>query len=320
MDKNYIDIQKKAFSSEFYEFCRKKIKIIMQSVEQERKRAIYLIIAIASIAVIIFGTVVVSNLSALETIIFQYKQDIFSFVFLYWSIIIVICSFIAKQFKNKAKKAILPKILSFIGEFKIVEDPNHRSVLDSYVSKLNLFNTYNRFSCDDSLEGLYHGLNVSIDEIKLKKVTGSGKHRHTEKIFDGLFIRFKSLKNFSGETIIRLNSCFDFISKPKVNLEDPEFEKVYDVYSDDQIEARCLITPAFMQRLLVLKKKKIGSNIVVSFENGMVHLGVSSSKDWFEVPLLQPATNIANYRAILLEIVSILSIIDIMKFDENIGM
>ncbi|MBE7704458.1 MAG: DUF3137 domain-containing protein [Cyanobacteria bacterium SIG29] len=320
MDKRYIDIQKKAFSSEFYEFCRKKIKVSMQSIEKERKYVLNLIIAILSISVIVFATIVVLNLSSFKNINSHDMENILTFVVLYWGFVIAICSFIVKQFKKKAKKAILPKILSFIGEFEIVEDSYHPTALNSYVSTLMLFDNYNRFSCDDSLGGYYNGLYVHIDEIRLKRVTGSGKNRHTEKIFDGLLIRFKSFKKFSSKTVIKLNGCFDFLSKQKVNLEDPEFEKVYDVYSYDQIEARYLITPAFMQRLLELRNKKIGSGIVVSFENGMVHIGVSSSKDWFEVPLLESATNIANYRAILLEIVSILSIIDIMKFDENIGM
>ena len=35
-------------------------------------------------------------------------------------------------------------------------------------------------------------------------------------------------------------------------LEDPEFERHYEVYSNDQIEARALLTPAFMERFTAL--------------------------------------------------------------------
>ena len=35
----------------------------------------------------------------------------------------------------------------------------------------------------------------------------------------------------------------------KIRLEDPEFQKQFEVYCDDQITARYVLTPAFMQRL-----------------------------------------------------------------------
>jgi hypothetical protein len=37
-----------------------------------------------------------------------------------------------------------------------------------------------------------------------------------------------------------------------VRLENPEFERRFEVYSDDQIEARALLTPAFMDRFTAL--------------------------------------------------------------------
>jgi hypothetical protein len=35
----------------------------------------------------------------------------------------------------------------------------------------------------------------------------------------------------------------------KIELEDPEFEKIWDTYGEDQIEARYVLTTAFMERL-----------------------------------------------------------------------
>jgi hypothetical protein len=37
-----------------------------------------------------------------------------------------------------------------------------------------------------------------------------------------------------------------------VRLEDPRFEGQYEVYSTNQIEARALLTPAFMERFMAL--------------------------------------------------------------------
>jgi hypothetical protein len=41
-----------------------------------------------------------------------------------------------------------------------------------------------------------------------------------------------------------------FLRRNKVNLENIEFEKKFDVYSDDQVESRAILTPSFMYRIL----------------------------------------------------------------------
>ncbi len=40
----------------------------------------------------------------------------------------------------------------------------------------------------------------------------------------------------------------------RANLEDPQFEKEYDVYTDDQVEARYLLDPAMMERIRALSQ------------------------------------------------------------------
>lgn len=44
-------------------------------------------------------------------------------------------------------------------------------------------------------------------------------------------------------------------SKPRVKLENIEFEKMFDVHCEDQIWSRMIITPAFMDRLVTFAKK-----------------------------------------------------------------
>ncbi|MCD7879400.1 MAG: DUF3137 domain-containing protein [Candidatus Gastranaerophilales bacterium] len=126
------------------------------------------------------------------------------------------------------------------------------------------------------------------------------------------------MKQYSGQTFICRN-CEFAGSGSRVHLESPEFEKLYDVYSTDQIEARYLITTAFMQRLVDLEKKGF-KGLNISFEQGNVNIAIPSYKDWFEVSLLKSAYDIDNYRSILIEILNLLSIIDSLKLDKNIGL
>jgi hypothetical protein len=56
--------------------------------------------------------------------------------------------------------------------------------------------------------------------------------------------------------------------RSRVKLEDPEFEAAYQVWSTDQIAARALLTPAFMERLLALARSShIGQPLALTEAN-----------------------------------------------------
>ncbi len=85
-----------------------------------------------------------------------------------------------------------------------------------------------------------------------------------------MFILLDMNKNFSGKTIVKRDTGIignwftkkfrrkldSYASRSKllksVKLEDPIFEKKFEVYSSDQVEARYLLTTSFMERILEL--------------------------------------------------------------------
>lgn len=319
MAESYKEVQRKLFSSEFNKFFRKKISLYLGKIEKLRKKYllfVYIIAAIALFPIIISFIYFFIDYESLLLNVTRYGNFIFIIEF---SLVLSIF-FIIKKYKNKVKPLILPRLLSFAGDFRIIDKNSPEYNVRPYVSSLELFSFFNRYSCDDRIEGMYKNIKISISEILLRKETGSGKRRRIVTIFDGLLVKVPCLKKYKGTTYIKRNGiCLDF-SGNKVNLEDPEFEKYYDVYSSDQIEARYLITTAFMNRMVELAKKGIGQNITLSFEHGNVNIAVASSKDWFELPIMKSANDIMVYRAIILEIITILSIIDSLKLDVNIGL
>lgn len=59
-----------------------------------------------------------------------------------------------------------------------------------------------------------------------------------------------------------------------VYLEDPVFEKLYAVYGEDQIEARYVLTPSKMRRLVELRSR-FGENISFSFSQKQVAIAIN---------------------------------------------
>lgn len=66
-----------------------------------------------------------------------------------------------------------------------------------------------------------------------------------------------------------------------VRLENVGFEKEFVVYADDQNNARYILTPVIMERILTLRKKS-GDIIYISFIGSKVYVALSFKKDYFE--------------------------------------
>ena len=55
-----------------------------------------------------------------------------------------------------------------------------------------------------------------------------------------------------------------------VVLEDPEFENLFAVYADDEVEARKILTPAVMRRITRLRQD-FGRDLMMSFSGDMIY-------------------------------------------------
>ena len=107
----------------------------------------------------------------------------------------------------------------------------------------------------------------------------------------------------------------------KVELEDVEFDKRFKVASENQIEARYLVTPAFMDRLKSLQTAFGTKNVKCSFFDDKIMFAISTNKDLFEVGTLTvPLNNSKQMTEFFNELSSILQLIDYFKLDEKTGL
>ena len=106
-----------------------------------------------------------------------------------------------------------------------------------------------------------------------------------------------------------------------VKLEDLNFGKRFNVYSEDQIEARFLVTPAFMDRLQNLQTAFGTRNIKCSFFDDKIIFAISTSKDLFEIGnLFVPLTDKRQIETFYKELISIYNMIDYFKLTEKTGL
>ena len=111
--------------------------------------------------------------------------------------------------------------------------------------------------------------------------------------------------------------CYSFKYKKKakkdVVLEGIHFLRRWNVTSDNQIEARYILTPNLMENLLEIKKLFHGKHIDFSFFDNKLLIAVHTRKDMFETTsLLSSALNYNKVREVVSQLHSIFKILDIL--------
>lgn len=194
----------------------------------------------------------------------------------------------------------------------------------------NLFSNFNELKSEDFIQGIYKNLEIKLSEIELintkqhQEIRGNEYITINQKttIFKGLFIITSVNKSFSSTTYILPNSWLKFLNHlphylNRVVLEDPKFENEFDVYSNNQIEARYLLTPSFMERLLRIDKKY---QIRCCFLNKQMLIAIKLKDSFFPSLQLTEPLSYEVIKQIHDQFNIIFSIIDDLKLDINIGL
>lgn len=154
------------------------------------------------------------------------------------------------------------------------------------VEPYKLLGDFDTQSYDDMITGERAGARFSVVEAHLKEWKGSGKSRRLATSFRGLLMHIEYPESFLGSTIIARRGNGRKITRKTgllpVDIVASEFSKDFDVLSNDQVEARALLTPDRLLRLIAMECRFKGSDIQAVFEDGHLTMALSC-RDLFEV-------------------------------------
>jgi len=194
-------------------------------------------------------------------------------------------------------------------------------------SRLFSGETYNRYSGEDLVTGRHGATEFRFSELRVEHVTRRNKEDHTRVVFRGLFFVADFNKSFQGQTLVlpdqaeasfgtlgrafqSLSSAFGNLSL--VQLESPEFERCFVVRSSDPTEARYLLSPSLMERLLRFRHKT-GSGLRLAFLGGRLCVAMPIAVDHFRVNAFAPVTldDVRRWASDLLFAISIVDDLDL---------
>ena len=160
---------------------------------------------------------------------------------------------------------------------------------------VGLLPSYDKRKFEDLIEGKRAEADFTMVECKLTEQQGSGKNRRTVTKFQGLLFNIDYPDRFLGRTMIARDGWWSWGRKngmQQVDLVSKELEDAFTVYSTDQVEARALLTPDRMERLIALERHFKGGKLRGVFEDGHITIALEAD-DQFEAgsvfkPLVDP--------------------------------
>lgn len=214
---------------------------------------------------------------------------------------LVIWAFVAvrqqRRFVGAFKWQVMPELVRAVGP-NLDYYPNNCIDLDEF-NACGLFIRPDRYDGCDLVAGRVGKTDVRFSLVHAEEeyqeaytVTDTDSNGDTTSrteyrtawrdIFRGLLFSADCNKHFSGATFVSAGKS-GFLARRRrshVQLESPEFSRAFTVHASDQVEARYLLTPNLMERILELRRRA-NCQLQLSFTGSRVYLAMPMALDAF---------------------------------------
>ncbi len=166
---------------------------------------------------------------------------------------------------------------------------------------------FDRSGFEDRWHGTLEGHAFDLYEAHLEERRGSGKNQRWVTVFRGVIIRMGFGRSFHSTTLLQragahrkwlgLGGIKDNVSfrghrLDRVDQVHPAFAEVFGLFSDDQVEARVLVHPSYVEHLLALESAFGATELRALFSRGEVIIA-AEGRNMFESGAMDASTDSA---------------------------
>lgn len=162
------------------------------------------------------------------------------------------------QFNKEYKDKVINKLLeNFVEELDYIP---LKGLPSNIYDEAEYREDYNRYYSDDYFEGKINGQRIVMADLLVEKeTTKTDKDGHVERevhtIFKGLCGKINLNKSINSNLIIEKDNGFRFHKESSIDMDSTEFEKTFNVYSDNNIIGMQLLTSDIQEDILELYNK-----------------------------------------------------------------
>lgn len=221
----------------------------------------------------------------------------------------------SKRFVDDFRSTVLPLFVDYFGKSFKVE--SGRQIAADLLEASLIVDPGDRQEVSFQIKGSWRKVPIDIYHIKNWKNNPKSKEQPC-LVFDGIFITLPVRRVFKGTTLVltdqgslkRIFSRYEHTS-----FESVEFEKGFDVFTTDKIEARYLLPPDVMARLMDMKNS-YGGSIQCAFTDQHLYVTLAGGRGW----LLPRGVDFSvldtkDMQSILRQMHDIFSLIDLLDED-----
>ncbi len=289
-------------SGDFSQFYREQLEPILRSLETERQQTTQRFGQITLFTVLIGGL--------LTLLLASFARELGGIVFLPLGgallVIGIAYGIMAGEWSRLFKWRVLTRLVKFISP-ELEYQPERSISEEEFRASLLFQREPDRYRGEDLIEGRVGQTAIRLSEVhaeyKTEHYDSKGRRYTTwHTLFRGLFIVADFNKHFNGITLVLpdveqnllgwfgqvlqgVSATLGFQPGELVKLEDPEFERAFKVYSTDQIEARYILTPSLMARILRFRQLT-DSEIRLAFIASRLYVAIPTIHNYFEAPSL----------------------------------
>ena len=267
----------------------------------------------------------------------------FSFMFLVLSAIFTFFPWHIKYYKEYQKgfkDIIIPRIIAFVDQ-RLRYDKAGMVSREEFMGS-HLFNDRpGDYHGDDLVSGTLGETAIQFSEIHAKRVdivrkgsSSSSSSQKTQKrytpIFNGLFFVADFNKSFKGTTIVLPDTAqklfgdlgqalqgLNVQNGQLIKLEDPEFEKLFVVYGEDQVEARYILSTSLMRRMVEFQNRA-PIKMRLSFSASKLHVAIPFEKELFEPKIMESLLNISHIQEYYDDLKLVVDIVEDLNLNTRI--
>jgi hypothetical protein len=208
-------------------------------------------------------------------------------------------------YKHAYKQDVIGAALKFLDP-SLTLKPYEGILAQEFVYSQLFTRNPDRYKTEDLVSGVAGKTGFYFAEVhaeyKTVHQTKNGTRTEWHDIFKGIVFVADFNKNFNGVTVIRpkdfgaalgawfSTNLFSFGDKDLVKLENTDFDKAFVTYATDQVEARYILTPAMMERILNLHNRAKYA-ISLSFIESRMYIGFPLDRNYFEAPIFKTLLN-----------------------------
>lgn len=227
--------------------------------------------------------------------------------------------------KESVKQATIARVVNFIEpelEYRARASVSRSSVVSSGLFGYLSSDFY--MKGEDRITGQLHGLGFSYSEISIKSdplISGdTGLNDFSifrGQLFRGFFAEIELNRYTDSLVYIYPNNLKKNVTNvlkdhfvysdntattlERIKVEDPVFERYFNVFANDQLQSRMILTTTLINDITRFREK-MASPIMLSIKNNKLYIAVPSSQDLFEPNVFQSYLDPAYVRQYIREL------------------